>query len=44
MINDYNVTDYYNDYCYNNYYRRKKQDDEMLAEKWDRDYEDREEK
>ena len=43
MVTDYNVTDYINDSCYENYYRKSKKWDEYyeaLAEKEDRDREE----
>ena len=43
MITDYNVTDYINDACYENYYRKTKDWDKYynaLAEKADRERED----
>lgn len=44
MINEHSITDYYNDYCYNNYYEKSKYTDkyyEAMAEKYDQDYEDK---
>lgn len=44
MITNYNITDYHNEYCYNNYYDKSKYTDEYyknLAEESDRDYEDK---
>lgn len=43
MITDYNITDYINDACYENYYRKSKDWDEYyeaLVEKEDRNRED----
>lgn len=44
MITTYNVTDHYNEYCYNNYYSKDEYTDEYyeaIAEKADRNYEDK---
>ena len=43
MITDYNVTSYYNDYCYEDYYKKSKDWDryyDAMAEKADRERED----
>jgi len=43
MITDYTITDHYNNYCYDNYYRKSRNWDEYynsLAERTDSEYED----